>query len=46
MRVVCGGGIGAEIFAVFGGGIFRGVTNWSGIGGEGDFSVVKTRVGT
>ena len=41
MRVVCGGGIGAEIFAVFGGGVCRGVLFWSGSGGAGDFLVVK-----
>ena len=46
MRVVCGGGIGAEIFAVFGGDVCQGVSFWSGSGGEGDFSLVKNRVGT
>ena len=43
MRVVCGGGIGAEIFAVFGGGVCRGVYNWSGSGGGGNFLLVKNR---
>ena len=30
MRIVCGGGIGAELFAFFGGGVCRGVSFWSG----------------
>ena len=46
MRIVCGGGIGADFFVFFGGGVCRGVTFWSGSGGGGDFLLAKNKVGT
>ena len=46
VSVACGGGIGAEFFAVFGEGVCQGITFWSGSGGGGGFLLVKNRVGT
>ena len=44
VRIVCGGGFVADFFAFFGGGVCRGVKNWSGSGGGGVFWLTKNEL--